>query len=142
MKQKTHYKIKLQILNYYKKSSTDRRCDVIIRDLLLESDHLVAAEQVVEGVVGLTLATHEASHGVGGVLASVLAGLINFANVDLDGGVLLGAEDAVGGGTLTGDVHVHDLEKIDKIIKLKLIKNCQDELFDYFLILVEEFDAI
>mgnify|MGYP001321979848 CR=1 FL=1 len=78
-------------------------------DLLLEGDHAITLEEEVEGGIRFSLTAHETSHGVSGVLAGVLAGLINLTDVDLDGGVLLGAEDAVGGGALAGDVHVDNL---------------------------------
>jgi len=59
-------------------------------------------------LVGLALATHETGHAVGLVLASVDTVLINFTDVDLDGGVLLGRKDTGSVGALARDVGVDD----------------------------------
>lgn len=66
----------------------------------------VTLGQAVEGVVALTAGTDETAHGVGLVLAGVAAVLVNLADGDLDGGVVVGLDDAVGGAALAGHVAV------------------------------------
>jgi hypothetical protein len=51
----------------------------------------------VEAVVALAHGADEAAQGVGLVLAGVAAVLVNLADADLDGGVVLGLDDASGG---------------------------------------------
>lgn len=75
-------------------------------------DETVTLGQAVEGVVGLTHGTDEAAEGVDVVLAGDgTAGLVNLGDGDLDGGVVLGLDDAVGGRALAGDVTVGEEEK-------------------------------
>jgi len=50
----------------------------------------------VEAIVALAHGAHEAAHGVDLVLAGVAAVLVNLADADLDGGVVLGLDDASG----------------------------------------------
>jgi hypothetical protein len=49
------------------------------------------------------------------VLAGVAAVLVDFGDAELHGGVVLGFDDAVGGGAFAGDVTVFDncLERCD-----------------------------
>lgn len=67
-------------------------------------EETVALGQAVDGVVALTHGADEAAEGVGLVLAGVAAVLVDLADGDLDGGVVLGLDDAVGGRALAGDV--------------------------------------
>ena len=70
-------------------------------------DEAVALGQSVHGIVGLAHGTDEAAEGVDVVLAGDgTAGLINLGDGDLDGAVVLGLDDAVGGRALAGDVAV------------------------------------
>lgn len=62
--------------------------------------------QAVEGVVALTAGTDETAQGIGLVLAGVAAVLVNLADGDLDRGVVVGLDDAVGGAALAGHVAV------------------------------------
>ena len=67
-------------------------------------DETVALRQAVEGVVALAHGADEAAEGVGLVLAGVPAVFVDLANGELDRGVVLGLDDAVGGRALPGDV--------------------------------------
>lgn len=70
-------------------------------------DEAVTLDQSVQGIVGLAHGTDEAAEGVDVVLAGDgAAGLVNLGDGDLDGGVVLGLDDAVGGRALAGDVAV------------------------------------
>ena len=61
----------------------------------------------VEGVVALANSTDEAAEGVDDVLAlDGTAVVVNLGDRDLDGSVVLGLDDAVGGTALAGDVAV------------------------------------
>jgi hypothetical protein len=51
----------------------------------------------VEAVVALAHGAHEAAEGVDLIVAGVAAVLVNLADADLDGGVVLGLDDASGG---------------------------------------------
>lgn len=63
--------------------------------------------QAVQGIVGLAHGTDEAAEGVDVVLAGdSTAGLVNLGDRDLDGGVVLGLDDTVGGRALAGDVAI------------------------------------
>lgn len=62
--------------------------------------------EAVESVVALTHGANEAAEGVNLVLASVTTVLIDLADGDLDGGVVLSLDDAVGRRALAGDVAV------------------------------------
>lgn len=53
--------------------------------------------ELVKAVVRGTLVTDEPAEGEGGELASVETLLVNVANVNLDGSVVLGGDQAVGG---------------------------------------------
>lgn len=70
-------------------------------------DKAIALSQAVESIVGLTHGADEAAQGVDVVLAvDLAAGLVNLGDGDLDGAVVLGLDDAVGGRALAGDVAV------------------------------------
>lgn len=67
----------------------------------------VALGQAVESVVSLAHGANEAAEGVDVVLAvDLAAGLVNLGNGNLDGAVVLGLDDTVGGRALAGDVAV------------------------------------
>jgi hypothetical protein len=70
-------------------------------------DDAVPLGEAVHGVVGLAHGADEAAEGVGVVLAGDGAAvLVDLGDVDLDGAVVLGLDDAVGGAALAGDVTV------------------------------------
>lgn len=78
---------------------TLRRPDVL--------DETVALRQAVQSVVGLAHSANEAAEGVDVVLAGDgAARLVNLGDGDLDRGVVLGLDDAVGGRALAGDVAI------------------------------------
>jgi hypothetical protein len=58
----------------------------------------------VNGVVALAHGADEAAKGVCLVIAGVTTVLIDLADADLDGAVVLGLDDAAGGAALAGDV--------------------------------------
>lgn len=66
----------------------------------------IPLRQSVQAVVALSAAAHEATERVHLVLAGVAARLVDFADADLDGGVVFGFDDAVCGGAFAGDVAV------------------------------------
>jgi len=75
--------------------------------LLVVPDHgqeTIVGGKAVDGVISLGLGTDVAREGVGGEGAGVATVLVNTADVDLDGRVVLGANEAVSGGALAGDV--------------------------------------
>lgn len=70
-------------------------------------DEAVTLGQSVQGIVGLAHGADETAEGVDVVLAGDgAARLVNLGDGDLDGGVVLGLDDAVGGRALAGDVAV------------------------------------
>lgn len=70
-------------------------------------DEAVTLGQSVQGIVGLAHGADETAEGVDVVLAGDGATrLVNLGDGDLDGGVVLGLDDAVGGRALAGDVAV------------------------------------
>jgi hypothetical protein len=76
-------------------------------------DEAVALRQAVHGIVALAHRSHEAAEGVDVVLAGDGAAvLVDLGDGDLDGAVVLGLDDAVGGAALAGDVEVHDLTTV------------------------------
>lgn len=80
-------------------------------------DDAIALHKSVEGVVALAHGTDETAEGVDVVLALDLAAvLVNLGDRDLDGSVVLGLDDAVGGAALAGDVAVRR-EKYHKLVK-------------------------
>ena len=58
----------------------------------------VLGGEAVDRVISLGLGTNVAREGVGGEGAVVAAVLVNTSDVDLDGSVVLGANEAVSGG--------------------------------------------
>lgn len=79
-------------------------------DALEES---VALGQSVQSIVALTHRSHETAEGVDVVLSLDLSAvLVDLGDGDLDGGVVLGLDDAVGGAALSGDVQVHNLSLV------------------------------
>ena len=68
----------------------------------------VTLGQTVEGVIALATGADEAAESVGVVLAGVAAVLVNLADGDLDRGVVVGLDDAVGGAALAGHVAVEE----------------------------------
>jgi hypothetical protein len=69
-------------------------------DILEET---VTLSEAVQGVIGLTLGADEAGQSVNLVLAGVATVLVDLADGDLHGGVVLGLDDAVGGAALAWD---------------------------------------
>jgi ABC-type Fe3+-hydroxamate transport system substrate-binding protein len=67
-------------------------------------EETVLLGEPVQRVVGLAHGAHEAAEGVWLVLASVATVLVDLADADLDGGVILGLDDATGSVALAGDV--------------------------------------
>lgn len=75
--------------------------------------------QSVHGIVALGHGADESRQGVDVVLAGDLtAVLVDLGNGDLDGSVVLGLNNAVGGGTLAGDVTI-------RWERFKLASTCQ-----------------
>lgn len=66
----------------------------------------ISLRQTVQAVVALGPRPHESAEGVDLVLTGVAAVLVNLADADLDAGVVLGFDDAVGGAAFAGDVAV------------------------------------
>ena len=60
--------------------------------------------QPIQRIIPLTHSPHEAAQGIDLVLARVAAVLIDFADGDLNGGVVFSFDDAVGCAAFTGDV--------------------------------------
>ncbi len=63
----------------------------------------------VEGLVGVASLADTAREGVGDVGAGHLARLVDLGDVDLNRGVVLGRDEAVGRTALARDVEVDDL---------------------------------
>ena len=72
----------------------------------------VTLSEAVQGVITLTTGTDETAQSVGVVLAGVATVLVNLADGDLDGGVVVGLDDAVGGAALAGHVAVGDVSTL------------------------------
>lgn len=64
----------------------------------------VTLGQAVERVIALAAGADEAAQSVGVVLAGVAAVLVNLADGELNRGVVVGLDDAVGGAALARDV--------------------------------------
>lgn len=85
-------------------SDPSSRLSLAAPDVLNEA---VALGQSVQGIVGLAHGADEAAEGVDVVLAGDgAARLVNLGDGNLDRGVVLGLDDAVGGRALAGDVAV------------------------------------
>jgi hypothetical protein len=80
------------------------------KNLSLSAPHIlqvtVTLGEAVERVVSLATGTHKSAQSVDLVVAGVAAVLIDVANSQLDGGVVVGLDDAVGGRAFAGDVAV------------------------------------
>lgn len=72
-------------------------------------DEAVTLGQSVQGIVRLAHGTDEAAEGVDVVLAGDgAARLVNLGNGDLNRGMVLGLDNAVGGRALAGDVAIRE----------------------------------
>lgn len=72
-------------------------------------DQTITLSQAVQRIVRLAHGTDEAAKGVDVVLAGDSAArLVNLGDRDLNGGVVLGLNDAVGGRALAGDVAIRE----------------------------------
>jgi hypothetical protein len=98
------------------KSTRQHRCNhIAVNNLPLAGSSpdvlevTVTLGQTVEGVVRLAAGTDEAAERIGLALAGVAAVLVNLANGELDRGVVVGLDDAVGGAALAGHVEIDDL---------------------------------
>ena len=87
-----------------------------------EADEVLVSEESVEAGISLASLAHEAGEGHDRVFATGhLAVLVNLkqgsesmnlsylGDLDLDGSVVLGGDESVGGGALAGDVEIHNL---------------------------------
>jgi hypothetical protein len=70
------------------------------------ADVAITLAEAVQGVIALATGTDEAAESIALVLAGVATVLVDLADGDLDGGVVVGLDDAVGGAALAGDVAV------------------------------------
>lgn len=82
---------------------------VVVRNLSLGApdalEETVTLSKAVHGVIGLAHGADETAEGIDVVLAGDgTAVLVNLGDADLDGAVVLGLDDAVGGRALSGDV--------------------------------------
>lgn len=68
----------------------------------------IPLRQPVQRVIALTHGSHESAESVNLALACESTILINLANGDLDGCMILGLDNAVGGTALSGDVKVDE----------------------------------
>lgn len=85
----------------------------------------IALGQAVEGVIALAAGTDEAAKSVGLVLAGVAAVLVNLADGELDGGVVVGLDDAVGGAALAGHVAVErEIMLVDWVLFWRFASEC------------------
>lgn len=66
----------------------------------------IALGKTVEGVISLAASAHKSAERIDAVLAGVAAVLVNVADGDLHGGVVVGFDDAVGSAAFAGDVAV------------------------------------
>lgn len=62
----------------------------------------------IQGVVALAHWPNETAQRIGDILTSIAAGLVNLSNGDLNGRVILGFDDAVGGTALTRNIAIRD----------------------------------
>jgi hypothetical protein len=87
--------------------SKSHRLDALSAPDILEQT--VALSEAVQGVVALTHRADEAAEGVDVVLAGDGAAvLVNLGDRNLDGTVVLGLDDTVGGAALARDVAVRE----------------------------------
>lgn len=75
-------------------------------------EETVPLGESVQGVIALGSRSHEPAEGVDLVLSGVASVLVDLADADLDAGVVLGLDDAVGGAALAWDVakEINELE--------------------------------
>jgi hypothetical protein len=66
----------------------------------------IALRKTVKRVVGLAASAHKSAERIDAVLAGVAAVLVNVADGDLHGGVVVGFDDAVGSAAFAGDVAI------------------------------------
>lgn len=66
----------------------------------------IALRKTVKRVIGLTTSAHKSAERINLVFAGVAAVLVNVADGDLHGGVVVGFDDAVGCAAFAGDVAV------------------------------------
>jgi hypothetical protein len=62
----------------------------------------------VQAVVALPHLAHKSAESIDVVLASVAAVLVDFGDRNLDRGVILGLDNAIGSGALAGDVAIRE----------------------------------
>jgi hypothetical protein len=85
-------------------------------------DEAITLGQSVQGIVGLAHGTDEAAESVDVVLTGDgTAGLVNLGDGDLDGTVVLGLDDTVGGRALAGDVAVGEVGGLAQSLLLVLL---------------------
>jgi hypothetical protein len=70
----------------------------------------IPLRQSVQGIIALTHSSYKSAQGIDLALACESTVLINLANGDLDGCVILCLDNAVGGTALAGDVTVKTVE--------------------------------
>ncbi len=80
----------------------------------------VTLSEAVEGIVGLAHSADEAAESVDLVVTVVTSVLVDLANGDLDRGVVLGLDDAVGGAALAWDQTVGGKQRL---APLQLLRN-------------------
>eukprot|EP00270_Netrium_digitus_P020388 TRINITY_DN83_c0_g1_i1.p1 TRINITY_DN83_c0_g1~~TRINITY_DN83_c0_g1_i1.p1 ORF type:complete len:108 (-),score=26.43 TRINITY_DN83_c0_g1_i1:172-495(-) len=74
--------------------------------------HLLLLPQSVQCTVGVALVAHEAGESEGGVVAGEDPALIHVPNVQLHRRMVLGRDQAVGGGALPRDVEIDEFTVI------------------------------
>ena len=84
--------------------------NILASPLLTPTPHIldqpVPLREPVQAIVPLAHGPHKPTQGVHLVLARVAAILVNFADGQLHRGVVLGFDDAAGGGAFAGDVAI------------------------------------
>jgi hypothetical protein len=96
----------MPFVSYLSAVATPLRLSLTAPDTLEET---VSLRKAVHGVVALAHGADEAAEGVDLVVAlDGTAVLIDLRDRDLDGAVVLGLDDAVGGAALARDVAVRD----------------------------------
>lgn len=93
------------------------------------ADVAITLGEAVQGVIALATGTDEAAQSVGLVLAGVATVLVDLADGDLHGGVVVGLDDAVGGAALAGDVAVGE-SQVSRVLF------CNDQLSLALLLLL------
>ena len=94
-------------------------------------EETVPLGEAVHGVVALGHSANETGESVDVILAGDLtAVLVNLGDRDLDGGVVLGLDDTVGGRALPGDVTRKERKKNENVYKL-LVINAQNGFYAF-----------